>query len=336
MKIKRIFKYLGIFVAILILGFLTVAQISYQSIPQIEPPGTMYSVNGGDIHMYCAGPENNENPTIIIISGGGTASLEYFHLQEKLSQTIRTCSYDTAGIGWSPANDIPYTAKNMSDELYQLLQTAQINGPIILTGHDMGGITGLVYSAEHKEQLAGIAFVDSNHYDQTGYFGKEFTDTFDKEMEESLANFWLIELVNNLGILNLMGISNQPGPDGDGNDSQIRASVYKWNPPFPAIKSMVGNIALSSEQGKKAHYDRGDLPMVVISASGSIAEDSREIGGISINEYRKGLNELHKDIAGLSSNGKHVVVNGTSHTSIVYNDETADHILNLIPLIEEK
>ena len=41
-------------------------------------------------------------------------------------------------------------------------------------------------------------------------------------------------------------------------------------------------------------------------------------------------------MAGLSSNGKHVVVNRTSHTSIVYNDETADHILSLIPLIEEK
>jgi len=171
MKIKRILKYSGISVAILILGFFVVAQIAYQSIPEIEPLGKMYSVNGGEIHMYCTGP-NNENPTIIIISGGGTASLEYFHLQEKLSQTARTCSYDTAGIGWSPANDIPYTAKNMSDELYQLLQTAQIDGPVILAGHDVGGITSLVYSAEHDEQIAGIAFIYSSHYDQTGYFGR--------------------------------------------------------------------------------------------------------------------------------------------------------------------
>ena len=120
MKIKRILKYSGISVTILILGFLAVAQIAYQSIAEIEPPGKMYPVIGGVIHMYCTGSNNDEKPTIIIISGGGTASLEYFHLQEKLSQTVRTCSYDTAGIGWSPANDIPYTAKNMSDELYQL------------------------------------------------------------------------------------------------------------------------------------------------------------------------------------------------------------------------
>ena len=50
------------------------------------------------------------------------------------------------------------------------LQTAQIDGPIILAGHDVGGITGLVYSAEHKEQVAGLAFIDPSHYDQTRLF----------------------------------------------------------------------------------------------------------------------------------------------------------------------
>ena len=76
--------------------------------------------------------------------------------------------------------------------------------------------------------------------------------------------------------------------------------------------------------------------MIVLSASGPIAGDSREIGGIPIVEYREGLDELHKDLAGLSSNGKTCSCKRTSHTSIVYNDETADHILSLIPLIKEK
>ena len=102
MRIKRILKYFGISIAILILGFLAAAQIAYQSIPYIEPtPGSMYSVNGGEIHMHCIGSEDNSKPTIIIISGGNTPSFAYFDLQEKLSETVRTCTYDTAGIGWS-------------------------------------------------------------------------------------------------------------------------------------------------------------------------------------------------------------------------------------------
>ena len=83
MKIKRILKYFGISVAILIMGFLVVAQIAYQSIPYIEPPGKMYSVNGGEIHMYCTGPEDSSKPTIIIIPGGSTPSFCVFKSSRK-------------------------------------------------------------------------------------------------------------------------------------------------------------------------------------------------------------------------------------------------------------
>ena len=121
MRVKRFFKYFGIVIAILMSGFLVAGQIAYQSVPIIDPPGKMYSVNDTEIHMYCTGPENDTQPTIIIISGGGTPSYVYDHLRENLSKTIRTCSYDIAGFGWSEPNDAPSTAKNMSDELYQLL-----------------------------------------------------------------------------------------------------------------------------------------------------------------------------------------------------------------------
>ena len=209
MKIKRILKYFGISVVILIIGFLAVAQIAYQSIPYIESPGEMYSVDGiGEIHMYCIGPEdNNGKPTIIIISGGNTPSFTYFDLQEKLSETVRTCTYDTAGFGWSPANDdIPHTAKNRSNELHLLLQSAKIDGPIILAGHSLGGITSLIYSAEHEEQVAGIAFIDSSHYNQYDYFGEEYSDAIFDQIEAPLPYVGLIELRSNLGIPKLMSI----------------------------------------------------------------------------------------------------------------------------------
>ncbi len=211
MKIKRILKYFGISVSIFIVGFLVIAQIAYQSIPYIEPPGKMYQVNDTEIHMYCIGPENNNKPTIIIVPGGAGPSFAYFNLQEKLSETVRTCSYDPTGLGWSKPNDIPY----------------------------------------------------------------------------------------------------------------------------PTIKSMTSNFILSFDQGKDAHYDRGDLPIVVLSAEGVISENSKDIGGISPEEARKGWLGFHKDLADLSSNGRHVIVNGTNHMSILDSDETAEHILSLIPLIRE-
>jgi len=284
--------------------------------------------------MYCTGPENDDQPTIIIISGGGTPSPIYHHLQENLSKTIRTCSYDSAGLGWSEPNDIPATTKNMSDELYQLLQTAKIDGPIILAGHSLGGIVSLIYSAEHEEQVAGIAFIDSSHYNQIDYFGKEFSDKSDKETDELLAMFWLIELGSDLGIMTMMTtIFDTSESEVEREDHKMMASFDRWNPPYPTIKSMISNLNLSFEQGKEAHYDRGDLPIISIAAS-----DRSFVGFPDPELTEKEMMDIamsfHKDLADLSTNGRHVVVDETNHMSIVINDETADHILSLIPNIE--
>ena len=331
MRIRRFFKYFGIAVAILVGGFLAAAQIAYLSTAEVDPPGKMYSVNGGEIHMHCTGPKNDQNPTVVIVPGGAGPSFAYFNLQEKLSETVRTCSYDTAGIGWSKPNDIPYTTKNLSNELSQLLRTAQIDGPLLLAGHSLGGIVSLIYSAENEDQVAGLVFIDSSHYDQANHFGKEFAHTVDEEIERQLSTMWMIEVASSLGIVSLMNIFNTSGLDLDDEQHKMRASVERWNPPYPAMKSMISNFVLSFDQGKEAHYDRGNLPIIALSAEGVISENPKEIGGISQEEAKQGWLGFHKDLADLSTSGKHVIVNGTNHLSILDSDETADHILSLLP-----
>ena len=336
MRIKRFFKFFGIAVALLVGGFLVTAQIAYISIAEVDPPGKMYSVNGGEIHMYCTGPENDNRPIVIIVPGGAGPSFAYFNMQEKLSENIRTCSYDPAGLGWSKPNDIPYTTKNLSNELHQLLQAAEIDGPIILAGHSLGGIVSLIYSAEHEEQVVGIAFIDSSHYDQTNYFGKEFADTVDEEIKRQLSNLWLIELASNLGIVNMMNTFNLSGLELDDEQLKMRASVERWNPPYSTVKSMTSNFVLSFDQGKDAYYDRGNLPIVALTAEGIISENSKEIGGVSSEEVRQGWLYFHKDLVSLSTNGKHFIINGTHHMSILDSDETVEHVLSLIPLTNKR
>ncbi|MGI9565759.1 MAG: alpha/beta hydrolase [Nitrosopumilus sp.] len=336
MRIKRFFKYFGIAVAILVGSFLVSGQIAYHSVPIIDPPGKMYTVDGTKIHMYCTGPENNAQPTIIIISGGGTPSYVYDSLRENLSETIRTCSYDIPGFGWSEPNDAPSNVKNMSDELYRLLQVAQIDGPIILAGHSMGGLVSLIYSAEHEEQVAGIAFIDSSHYNQVGIYGKEFSDLSDRQTEEFLANFWLMELGSRLGIMNLMNIIfASSDSEQHSEDHKVSASLDRWNPPYAGMKSVISNFKLSLEQAKEAHYDRDDLPIISISAS-DIPLGGENPLGFSDQDVIDSYRFIHKDLADLSSNGRHVIINETDHISIVYNDETAEHILSLIPSINGK
>lgn len=335
MQVKRFFKYFGIGIAILVGVILVAGQIAYYSVPIIDAPGKMYSVNGKEIHMYCTGPESDTQPTIIIISGGGTPSYVYNDLRENLSKTIRACSYDIAGFGWSESNGIPSTAENMSYELYQLLQAAQIDGSIILAGHSLGGLVSLIYSAEHEEQVAGIAFIDSSHYNQVDYFGKEFREHIDKSTDEFLENFWLIELGSRLGVMNLMNIITHTSESEEYDENhQLGASLDRQNPPYSAMKSVVSNLNLSFEQAKEVHYTRGNLPIIAIAAS-DVNLEGFPGPELSEKEMTDIMMSFHKDLSSLSDNGKFVIVNGTDHISIVYEDETAEHILSLVPLIEE-
>lgn len=50
--VKRFFKYFGISIALLVGGILVAGQITYYSVPIIDPPGKMYSVNDTEIHLY--------------------------------------------------------------------------------------------------------------------------------------------------------------------------------------------------------------------------------------------------------------------------------------------
>ncbi|QMU55245.1 MAG: alpha/beta fold hydrolase [Nitrosopumilus sp.] len=336
MQIKRFFKYFGIVISVLVVGVLVAGQIAYNTVPMIDQPGEIYSVNGTYMHLYCTGPENNEKPTVVIIAGGGVTSPLYYPLQEDLSETVRTCTYDRAGTGWSEPNNVPSNTKNMSDELYQLLQTAKIDGPILLTGHSLGGITSLIYSTEHEEQVAGIAFIDSSHYNQYDYFGKEFSDAVYQQNDELLANFWLLETASKIGIVSLItAISETSESEVSKEGQKMFAYFDRWAPPYDTMKSEIANLRLSFEQGKNAHYDRGDLPIISISASDDVASAFPKVGP-SEQEINDAFETFPKELAALSNNGRHVVVEGTDHMSILYHEDTAQHILSLIPLIGEK
>ena len=337
MGIKRFFKYFGIIIAVLVGGILVAGQIAHYSVPVIDPPGEIYLVDGIDTHLYCTGPQNVEQPTVIIITGAGTFSPLYYPLQEDLSGTIRTCSYDRSGTGWSDPNGISATAKNMSSELYHLLQVAKIDGPVILAGHSLGGIVSLIYSAEHEEQVVGIAFIDSSHYNQYDYFGEEFSEAIYAQNEEILAGFWLAELVSKLGILNLMGaiIGNPVESVIDVETQEMFVYFDTWRPPYNAVKSEISNLKLSFEQGKEAHYTRGDLPIMSLSAS-DLDVSAFPKTGPTKQEIQDAFKSFHKELATLSSNSKHVVVERTDHISIIQHEDTADHILSLIPMINEQ
>ena len=133
----------------------------------LKNPGQLVNIGSHTMHIYCRG---TGRPVVVMDSGLGGLSLEWYTIQLALAEHVQTCIYDRAGYGWSYPGPEPRTSLRISDELYLLLQTANINGPYVLVGHSFGGYNMQLFADHHPEVTAGLVLVDSSHADQVHRF----------------------------------------------------------------------------------------------------------------------------------------------------------------------
>jgi len=130
-------------------------------------PGTLVDIGTHRLHIYCTG---NKSPSVIIDSGLGGFSLEWWQIQKTLAGQIRICSYDRAGYGWSDPGPMPRTTKQIAKELRLLLRNAHIPGPYILVGHSFGGFNIRYFASQNPDLVAGMILIDSSHPEQFDRF----------------------------------------------------------------------------------------------------------------------------------------------------------------------
>jgi pimeloyl-ACP methyl ester carboxylesterase len=92
--------------------------------------------------------------------------LNWFHIQEQVSQTTTTASYDRAGLGWSSPSRTARTPGNIAAELHQLLEGAGIKPPYILVGHSFGGLVVRRFALLYPKEVSSIVLVDPMRCDE--------------------------------------------------------------------------------------------------------------------------------------------------------------------------
>jgi pimeloyl-ACP methyl ester carboxylesterase len=122
-----------------------------------RPPGTSVLVNGRRYYYTLKG---SGDPTVVIEAGLGSVSPEWWMIQDELSRSARVLTYDRAGYGWSEFNPEARTSGEIAGELFMLLTTLEINGPLILVAHSQGGHYAHHFARLHAEKIAGVVFVD--------------------------------------------------------------------------------------------------------------------------------------------------------------------------------
>ncbi len=111
---------------------------------------TVRTEDGGDLHVEVdAGPA----PTVVLVHGF-TARLEEFFLQrETLRARARTVLYDCRGHGrsWTRGRVRNATIDQLGRDLGRVVDDVAPDGPVVLLGHSMGGMTIMALARQRPE-----------------------------------------------------------------------------------------------------------------------------------------------------------------------------------------
>lgn len=100
-------------------------------------------------------------PDLLMEHGGGGSTNDWSLLEPLLAAHTRVFSYDRAGSGSSPRDDLGRGAAANTQRLSQLVEQLGIKKPFVLVGYSLGGLYARHYAALYPDQVAGIVLLDS-------------------------------------------------------------------------------------------------------------------------------------------------------------------------------
>jgi len=119
-----------------------------------------FEVGGGrKMYVQCWG---EGSPTIVIEAGEISQSRHDAALfMSRLADQRRVCAYDRAGLGQSdPAPDRPRQLEDLTGDLHALLETAGVDGPLVLVGPSFGGMIVAFYANRYPEDVNSVVLLD--------------------------------------------------------------------------------------------------------------------------------------------------------------------------------
>ncbi len=105
-------------------------------------------------------------PTVIFESGLGDDNGVWKLVQQEISKTTITFSYDRALLRNSAIGDLSRTSLEQVHELHTLLNKAKVKAPYIIVAHSIGGYNARLFAGTYPKELAGIIFIDCSHENQ--------------------------------------------------------------------------------------------------------------------------------------------------------------------------
>jgi pimeloyl-ACP methyl ester carboxylesterase len=284
-------------------------------------PGELVNVGGYKMHIYCMG---EGSPTIILDHVGGGSSMDWALIQPKLAEQTRVCAYDRAGFGWSDYNPAPRTLEQQVNELHGLLEGANEKGPYIFVGHSYGARVGRVFAARYPEAVVGMVLMDAGFlYDDPRYPAETLSE-FESENNMIRTARWLAPF----GLVRLLQpMMGNPTFDLPEEVRLANTSFAATSRYWQALTSQTEALSTVFQEERQV-TSLGDIPLLVLV--------STEPDDAAHKMWR----QENVEMADLSTNGSHHIVEGATHMSLAYRKNDAqvctDGILEVLNAVHGK
>ncbi|PCI74828.1 MAG: hypothetical protein COB20_14320 [SAR86 cluster bacterium] len=260
---------------------------------KFPPPGKMVDIGSHRLHIHCTG--EYQSATVLLEAGAGAWSTHWTRVQSLLSNHIRVCSYDRAGLGWSEKGPLPRDDRTIAAELDRLLLASEEAPPYVLVGWSGGGPPAWLYAKTHPDVVMGVVMVES------------VTKSYRKWSDENASITKIFVRDNLRPVLSLLEITQRVlfPTELPAIISSEFSEFQKEVLAHPGFRSRM--VSSSSAEGA-AHEDLaymsdlGDTPLIVLEAG-------RVLWPISEIEWRDGQRQLLIQ----STNSKHIVASSIGH-----------------------
>jgi pimeloyl-ACP methyl ester carboxylesterase len=283
------------------------------------PPGTMVDVAGRHLHVVCSG---SGRPLVLFESGIAASSLSWTRVLRDVAEFTAGCAYDRAGLGWSEPSRVSLNAAVMLDELRTVLTHAagtsgQAASPTVLVGHSFGALLVCAYASRYPDQTAGIVLLDPPSEWQ------EITRQQRWRLRGGIQLSRLGGLLARLGVVRAClalltgGAPGVPrnfvrllGPAASRELGHLVGEVRKLP---PDVHPLVQTLWCQPKCFRAMAEHMASLEQVATTVGRIAALPDVPLVVISSGEQPAGVIDKHRQLAGLSSYGRHIVAARSGH-----------------------
>lgn len=256
----------------------------------LTPYGETVTIDSGDINVFRNG---GFGPTMVLLSGYGTAApgIDFAPLIRELD-AFDVVVVEGFGYGYSDLDVPDRTIENITTELHEVLAQLDVDTPVILVGHSVGGIYARYYANAYPEDVSAFIGIDPTAA-ATSSLEVGTPSTVDATLAGSGLMRWVTTIAPDL-----------IQPPGDAYTAEERvgiAALTTWNYGNLSVSDEWSRIGANSTRADAEPF-AADLPILEMLSSESVESmpewlpnHEAELEGVSTHrlEVLEGNHYLH-------------------------------------------